>query len=398
LFVIVIMAKDGPNWEGLLKWSLAHSEATGPSRNLSEEDRKWFMEAMQAQSVDVIKRMKEITLVMQTPEQVLEAQGVTSADIEDMLDELQEHVESIDMANDLNSIGGLVPLLGYLKNSHANIRAKAAEVVTTIVQNNPRSQQLVMEANGLEPLLSNFASDPDVTVQTKALGAISSLIRHNKPGVTAFRLANGYAALRDALGSENVRFQRKALNLIHYLLHENGSDCSVVSELGFPRIMMHLASSEDTEVREAALRCLLELARDETKGADGRLGEDEKLKQLLQERINGISLMSPEDLGAAREERQLVDSLWNTCYNEPSSLQEKGLLVLPGEDALPPDVASQHFEPPLRAWAANPSADKSPDTKKKETPLLLGAGPPPVAADSQNNSGVGEDANGQLNR
>ena len=49
---------------------------------ISEEDRKWFMEAVQAQSVDVVKRMKEITLVMQTPEQVLEAQGVTSADIE----------------------------------------------------------------------------------------------------------------------------------------------------------------------------------------------------------------------------------------------------------------------------------------------------------------------------
>lgn len=74
---------------------------------------------------------------------------------------------------DLHSIGGLVPLLGYLKNSHANIRAKAAEVVSTIVQNNPRSQQLVMEANGLEPLLSNFTSDPDVTARTKALGAIS---------------------------------------------------------------------------------------------------------------------------------------------------------------------------------------------------------------------------------
>lgn len=43
------------------------------------------MEAMQAQSVDVVKRMKEITLVMQTPEQVLEAQGVTSADIEGII-------------------------------------------------------------------------------------------------------------------------------------------------------------------------------------------------------------------------------------------------------------------------------------------------------------------------
>lgn len=40
------------------------------------------MEAMQAQSVDVIKRMKEITLVMNTPEEVLETQGITPADIE----------------------------------------------------------------------------------------------------------------------------------------------------------------------------------------------------------------------------------------------------------------------------------------------------------------------------
>ncbi|PHT48461.1 hypothetical protein CQW23_12669 [Capsicum baccatum] len=74
---------------------------------------------------------------------------------------------------DLHLIGGLVPLLGYLKNFHANIRAKAAEVVSTIVQNNSRSQQLVMEANGVEPLLSNFTSDPDVTALTKAQGAIS---------------------------------------------------------------------------------------------------------------------------------------------------------------------------------------------------------------------------------
>ena len=67
---------------------------------------------MQSQTVDVVKRMKEITQVMQTPEQVLESQGVTPAEIEGLLDELQEHVESIDMANDLYSIGGLAPLCG----------------------------------------------------------------------------------------------------------------------------------------------------------------------------------------------------------------------------------------------------------------------------------------------
>ncbi|VVA96976.1 unnamed protein product [Arabis nemorensis] len=363
------MAKDGPNWDGLLKWSLSHADGTRPTRQLSEEDRKWFMEAMQSQTLDVVKRMKEITLVMQTPEQVLVEHGVTPEDIEDVLDELQEHVESIDMANDLHSIGGLVPLLGFLKNSHANIRAKAADVVSTIVQNNPRSQELVMEVNGLESLLSNFTSDTDVHARTQALGAISSLIRHNKTGVTAFKLANGYAGLRDALASDSVRFQRKALNLLQYLLQEDDSDRSIATGLGFPRVMMHLASSEDAETREAALRGLLELARDRNDGRESSSSiekGDEKLRQLLEDRIKGISSMSQEDLETVKEERQLVDSLWSICYNEPSSLREKGLLVLPGEDAMPPDVASKLFEPPLRASAANRNA-----TEKKEEPLKL---------------------------
>jgi len=40
------------------------------------------MEAMQAQTIDVVKRMKEITLVMQTPDNILEEQGVTATDLE----------------------------------------------------------------------------------------------------------------------------------------------------------------------------------------------------------------------------------------------------------------------------------------------------------------------------
>lgn len=185
--------------------------------------------------------------------------------------------------------------------------------------------------------------------------------------------------------------------MIQYLLNENASDCSVVDKLGFPRIMLHLASSEDPDVREAALRGLLELAREKADGSAIKLAEDnEKLKQLLGERIKGISLMSPEDLGAAREERHLVDSLWNACYNEPSSLRDKGLLVLPGEDAPPPDVASKHFEPPLRAWAANPASKKS-SVEQKETPLLLGQGPSSEATSNQDTSISEADANGQTN-
>lgn len=154
-----------------------------------------------------------------------------------------------------------------------------------------------------------------------------------------------------------------------------------MNELGFPRMLMHLASSEDSDVREAALRGLLELARNTQDGKDGNEEDSEKMKQLLQERINNISLMSAEDLGVVREERQLVDSLWSTCFNEPSSLREKGLLVLPGEDVPPPDVASKYFEPPLRSSTANPSSKKDPE--KNEIPLLLGSGPSPTYTNNQ---------------
>jgi hsp70-interacting protein len=68
---------------------------------VSEEDRQWFVEAMQAHTIDSISRMKVISQIMKMPEQVLEAQGVTPDDLEGMLAELQEHVESIDLANGL---------------------------------------------------------------------------------------------------------------------------------------------------------------------------------------------------------------------------------------------------------------------------------------------------------
>ncbi len=48
----------------------------------SNEERRWFNEAMQSQALDVIKRMKEISLVMSMPVPVLEAQGVTVEELE----------------------------------------------------------------------------------------------------------------------------------------------------------------------------------------------------------------------------------------------------------------------------------------------------------------------------
>ncbi|MCL7048996.1 hypothetical protein MKW94_002567 [Papaver nudicaule] len=57
----------------------------------------------------------------------------------------------------------------------------------------------------VEPLLFILTSEPDVTVCTKDLAVslgLPALLKHNIPGVTAFRWKNGYVALMVALGSD----------------------------------------------------------------------------------------------------------------------------------------------------------------------------------------------------
>ena len=63
---------------------------------------------------------------------------------------------------DLTHIGGLGTLLGLLGSGHPELRAAAAEVVATCVQNNPPVQQLFLEGGALPRLLALFA-DPDPT-------------------------------------------------------------------------------------------------------------------------------------------------------------------------------------------------------------------------------------------
>ncbi|CAI5504121.1 unnamed protein product [Closterium sp. Naga37s-1] len=275
----------GSNLEGILKWSLAHSDGTGPARQITDEERQWFNQAMQAAVVDIVQRMKEISMVMAVTEEGLLAQGVTVDEMAGMLEELQEHVESIDMANDLKAIGGLEPLLRFLKSPHAILRARAAEVVTTMVQNNEKSQRSVMEAGGHLTLMDMILNDADVTARTKAVGAISSLVRHNPEGLASLRAVVGIKGLTslissaaqptndtttstDIATSSSTKLLLKALHLTLYFLQQCPSDrpLALSSELLTSLLQPGVVGSQDGDVRLAVLRLLQDLAPDMTVG------------------------------------------------------------------------------------------------------------------------------------
>jgi hsp70-interacting protein len=91
--------------------------------------------------------------------------------------ELQDHVEDIDCACDLSKIGGLPPLLALLRSPHAPVRAAAAEVLATAVQNNPKAQQQALDGGAMEPLLVLARSDDDPVARLKGLLALGCALR-----------------------------------------------------------------------------------------------------------------------------------------------------------------------------------------------------------------------------
>ena len=265
---------EGPeernNWNAILKWSLAQTDedagatTTSARQPISEEDRQWFLQAMQSGMVDEIKRMKLITqaLALNTGD-VLDAEDV-GARLE-LLEELMDRVCSIDNGGDLHTIGGLVPLIHTCAASpHASLRAAAAEVLATTVQNHPKAQDSALDNGALGPLLKMAAGQGGdvpptsgggsgggegegsggaggaegaahqgggkegeeeevsggdekttkamVQCRVKALLGLSCLLRGSDRAQEAFKLGEGFALLRDCLRVDHAKVRAKKKN------------------------------------------------------------------------------------------------------------------------------------------------------------------------------------------
>ena len=66
---------------------------------------------------------------------------------------LLELVGPVDVANDLHTLGALVPVLEQLRGGSGRLRALAAHVVGTAASNNPTVQAQVVALGGVELLL-----------------------------------------------------------------------------------------------------------------------------------------------------------------------------------------------------------------------------------------------------
>ena len=175
---------DKSNWNAILKWSMAQqgdgTSGAPPAREISEEDRKWLLDAMASGFVDEIKRMKDILTCIGT--------GIDAThDVEEidarvtLMEELCDRVSGVDNGGDLHTLGGVEPLVRYVASSpHAKLRAAAAEVLGTTVQNHPNAQEAALGCDAMGPLLRMAAGEGTDAPPTDAAESSTATTTHRR--------------------------------------------------------------------------------------------------------------------------------------------------------------------------------------------------------------------------
>ncbi|CAL5075039.1 unnamed protein product [Urochloa decumbens] len=305
--------------DGMLQWAIGNSDPD-KLREKAEE-----IESLSAD--ELLKRQLEIKELMEKLRMPSDAELMkiaiadlnnSSASLEDRKRALQELfvlVEPIDNANDLEKLGGLIPLIQELNNADEGIRTTSAWVLGKASQNNALVQNQILRYGALERLVKMGYSSSEAEA-AKALYAISSLIRDNEHGQHILSTA-----------SNSVRLQRKVVSLLAYVadfqLSAGKSHAPFLSNHHFIRSVVHMISAPDLDLQEKALlavRSLLQLTSDDAAGLHMFSGLDDSLEALRMQLNELTSNVDRREYALEVEVlRKEVQIMFQQKFNEPCS-------------------------------------------------------------------------------
>jgi hsp70-interacting protein len=174
------MAQPGLN--ELLKWSVENSSTTAndpdnappTNRNLNPD----ALNALFGGPSDADLMIASMSAVLSTDPEVT---------VEDKLvafDNFEQLIENLDNANNLGPLELWAPLLSCLDHAEGEIRKMAAWCVGTAVQNNEKSQKMLLERGGVVPLAKLACKEGEERlVRRKAIYALSSACRNYQPAM-----------------------------------------------------------------------------------------------------------------------------------------------------------------------------------------------------------------------
>lgn len=233
---------------------------------MDQDRKKWLDEAMNEMTVneadEMVKIVDQLDLIRQ-------GASAEEDEIVALFENLQDMVEHIDQAFNLHKVERMVNVIDMLRDPNPLFRKQAAAIIATISQNNLKVQVEAIVHGALGHVTHMVVYDEDKDVRTKALWALSCLIRNFSGGEGKFVQADGIFVLCRGVRDVDVRVRMKSLHLLSYLLNRDGSlrtDDVVnvygmkVGEFGLYQDLVDMIGSEDgVDVAEGVLEILMKL-------------------------------------------------------------------------------------------------------------------------------------------
>lgn len=281
---------------GLLNWATRQqqeppSEAVAP---MEPERAQWLEEALKSMTVDDAQRIKEALNRLQDP-------ASQAGMLRETLQNLQDIVDNLDNANDLQLLGGWPVMTHLLRHEDAGVRAAAAEVIATSVQNFEKAQNFALRNGTLGGLLA-LARDPDATCRKKAVLGLSTLVREFPPGQLAFIEQDGVDLFKTLLTDADEQVRTKSLFFLRHVCAFHAAAKDTVREAGLIPTLVCLVADESASTRELALAAIVALAD----GSDANVAQlrrdDVGFRRLLETELAKADALDDEQKEARREE------------------------------------------------------------------------------------------------
>lgn len=177
---------DNKKLNELLRWGIQNSDEGAlaeAAQSGAQQQSNLTPEVLEAlmggpSEADLMKASMEI---ITSPDEEVSLENKLIA-----FDNFEQLIESLDNANNMANLNLWTPLLEQLSNKEAEIRKMAAWCIGTAVQNNEKTQERLLAAGGIAPLVSLAVSEAEPEpVRRKAIYALSSAIRNYQPSLDA---------------------------------------------------------------------------------------------------------------------------------------------------------------------------------------------------------------------
>lgn len=168
-----------PELNSLLKWSVENSDASLSTNPASQPSTR----GLNAETLSALLGGPSDADLMRDAMQAICSPDISLADKMTAFDNLEQLIENLDNANNMEPLGLWTPLLAQLDNAESDMRRMAAWCVGTAVQNNAKSQERLLAMDGVRKLAELVVGEGDRAVRKKYVYALSSGMRNYQPAV-----------------------------------------------------------------------------------------------------------------------------------------------------------------------------------------------------------------------